>query len=143
MHAAAMMANVFRLLNSAMNTFKTNQAHEIIEYVRKNYNRELEFLWVRSPGNAVWRRGDNEKWFGVLLTVAGNKIIPDAGDDTVEILDVRCAPDVTDFIVDKKKIFPGYHMNKRHWVTIVLDGCMATRDICRLLSASYEIAGQK
>lgn len=143
MHAAAMMANVFRLLNSAMNTFKTNQAHEIIEYVRKNYNRELEFLWVRSPGNAVWRRGDNEKWFGVLLTVAGNKIIPDAGDDAVEILDVRCAPDVTDFIVDKKKIFPGYHMNKRHWVTVVLDGRMATSDICRLLSASYEIAGQK
>ncbi len=138
-----MTANVSRRLNSGVGMFKTNQAREIIEYVRKNYSRELEFLWARSPGNAIWRRGDNAKWFGVLMTIAANRVMPDAGNDTVEILDIRCAPDVTDFIVDKKKIFPGYHMNKQHWVTVVLDGRMATRDICRLLAASYEIAGQK
>lgn len=120
--------------------FQTTQARSLIEYVSMQYGRDLEFLWPTSPGNAIWRRADNEKWFGVMMTVRRDKIIPGAGDDFIEILDVRCAPDVIDFIVDKKKVFPGWHMNKRHWITVVLDGRMQTHQIQRLLDASFESA---
>lgn len=37
-----------------------------IEYVRKKYGDELEFLWTKFPDNAAWRRKDNRKWYGVL-----------------------------------------------------------------------------
>lgn len=50
--------------------FKSEQTKELIEYVRTRYNDELEFLWEKSPDNAVWRRKDNQKWYGVILTVS-------------------------------------------------------------------------
>ncbi|MBD5400444.1 hypothetical protein HDR61_01710 [bacterium] len=124
-------------------TFKSHQAHELIEYVSSQYGRDLEFLWERFPDNAVWRRGDNAKWFGALLTVRHNKIEPGASDNMIEILDIRCVPDMIDFVVDKKKIFPGWHMNKRHWITIVLDGRMDARQIFSLLDNSYALASKK
>lgn len=120
--------------------FKSSQAKTLIKYVHDKYGRDLEYLWPRSPENAIWRRGDNQKWFGVMLTVKRNKIIPGAGDAVIEILDLRCAPDVTDFVVDKKYIFPGWHMNKRHWITIVLDGRMEMPQICSLLDNSFILA---
>ncbi|MDE6613434.1 MAG: hypothetical protein K2K28_02650 [Clostridia bacterium] len=40
--------------------FKSDFAHRVIEYVRKKYGDELEYLWRTFPSNAVWRRSDNK-----------------------------------------------------------------------------------
>lgn len=123
--------------------FNSAQARQLIAYVGDTYGRSLEYLWPSSPGNAIWRRGDNDKWFAALLMVKKNKIIAGADDGMIEILDIRCAPDMIDFIVDKKLIFPGWHMNKRHWITLVLDSRMGIAQIKNLLDISYELAGRK
>ncbi|MBB6672080.1 MmcQ/YjbR family DNA-binding protein [Cohnella nanjingensis] len=34
-------------------------------------------------------------------------------------------------------VFPGYHMNKRHWNTVVLDGTVPDRVVSEMLEASY------
>ncbi len=34
---------------------------------------------------------------------------------------------------------PAYHMNKQHWISIVLDGKMSEIDICNLITDSYEL----
>lgn len=125
-----------------MYKFKSPQSRELIKYVASQYGRDLEFLWPKTPENAIWRRGDNQKWFGVILTVKKSKI--EGGSPTpVEILDIRMPPDVIDFVVDLKFIFPGWHMNKRHWITIILDGRMNMRQIKSLVDTSYELAAAK
>ncbi len=124
-------------------TFKSVQARELISYVAMQYGRDMEYLWARTPDDGIWRRADNGKWFGGIFHVRANKVVPNASDDMIEILNIRCAPDMIDFVVDKKNIFPGWHMNKRHWITIVLDGRMKLSQIESLLDASFEIAGQK
>ncbi|MDE5615617.1 MAG: MmcQ/YjbR family DNA-binding protein [Alphaproteobacteria bacterium] len=123
--------------------FKSEQARRLVEYVHEKYARQPEHLWARSPDNAIWRRGDNEKWFGAILTVKRNKIIPGDDERFVEILDVRCVPDITEFIVDGNMIFPGWHMNKRHWITVILDGRMSLRKIKALVDNSFDLAGKK
>jgi len=123
--------------------FKSEQARNLVEYVHKKYGRDIEYLWARMPDDGVWRRGDNEKWFGGIFHVALNKVELGADNRIVEILDIRCAPEMLDFIVDRKTVFPGWHMNKRHWITIVLDGRMPIAQIRKLLDASYDIAGGK
>ncbi len=123
--------------------FKSSQAKLLTEYVDLQYGCALEYLWPKTPNNAIWRRGDNGKWFGVILTVGANKIMPGADGAPIEILDIRCAPGFIDFVVDKKNVFPGWHMNKRHWITIPLDGRMNIAQIKSLLDASYEIAAAK
>lgn len=119
--------------------FKTEQAKEIIRYVKSRYGDELEFLWERFPENAVWRRRDTGKWYAALLTAKRSKIGLD-GEDMAEILDFRVPPEEVGSIVDGRAYFPGYHMNKKHWVTAVLNGAVPTREICERIDESYKLA---
>ena len=119
--------------------FKTNQAQMAIEYVRKKYGDELEFLWTKFPDNAVWRRKDNQKWYGAILTVNGAKIGLDT-DEIVEIIDLRMKAENRDDILSREHYYPGWHMNKKSWYTIVLDHCIADEEIKLRINESYELA---
>ena len=111
----------------------------IIEYVRKKYGDELEFLWEKFPDNAIWRRKDNKKWYGALLTVSKRKLGIDS-DEIIEIIDLRMKPEDIEKRVDMKKYFPGYHMNKKHWITICLDKTVPYEEICSRIDESYVLA---
>lgn len=122
--------------------FKSDYAQRLIQYVADTYGDELEFLWEKFDDNAIWRRQDNKKWYAVLLTVAKNKLgLPSA--EKVEILDLRTDPENIDNIVDGKTIFRGYHMNKKHWITVCLDGTVPIAEIEKMLDTSYELARKK
>ncbi|MBR1777224.1 MAG: MmcQ/YjbR family DNA-binding protein [Alphaproteobacteria bacterium] len=122
-----------------MNVFKSVQAKQIISYIEKTYHDKPEFLWQKFPENAIFRRSDNQKWYAALLTAAANKIGL-AGNQKVEILDLRCSPDLIPTIVDGKAFFPGYHMNKKHWITLCLNGIVPTQEIYQKIDESYQLA---
>lgn len=119
--------------------FKTNQAQMAIEYVRKKYGDELEFLWKKFPDNAVWRRKDNQKWYGAILTVNGRKIGLNT-DKIVEIIDLRMEAANKDNILSRDHYYPGWHMNKKSWYTLVLDDCISDEEIQMRITESYELA---
>lgn len=119
--------------------FKFPQAKEVINYVRNTYADELEFLWKTSPNNAIWRRKDTKKWYGALLTVSKRKLGIDS-DEMVEIIDFRMNPDELSSIIDNKAYFPGYHMNKTHWCTIILDYSVSSEEIYDRINQSYLLA---
>lgn len=115
------------------------QSHEIIKYVREKYGDELEFLWKNSPKSAVFRRKDSEKWYAVMLAVSRKKLGQDS-DSTAEILDLRAKPEFIEKKVDGRRLLPGWHMSKKHWFTVCLDGSVPTADICRMIDESYSLA---
>lgn len=119
--------------------FKTNQARLLTEHVRNTYGDELEFLWTKFPDNAVWRRKDNDKWYGAILTVIGKKIGL-ATDRGVEIIDLRMAKEQKEEILSLDGYYPGWHMNKNSWYTIVLDGSVPDEELIRRLDESYGLA---
>ena len=119
--------------------FKTNQAQMVIEYVRKKYGDELEFLWKKSPDNAIWRRKDNQKWYGAILTVNGRKIGLDS-DKMVEIIDLRMKPENRNDILSREHYYPGWHMNKKSWYTLVFDDGLDDEEIKLRITESYELA---
>lgn len=122
--------------------FKSNQAKELIAYAREKYGDELEFLWPKFPDNAIWRRQDNKKWYGAILTVSRQKLGLKS-DEIVEIVDLRLEPEKIATLVDQKRYFNGWHMNKKNWYTIILDGSVPTKEICNKLDDSYTLTGKK
>lgn len=119
--------------------FKTEQAVQVIRYVQEKYGDELEYLWEKFPDNAVWRRKDNQKWYGALLTVSRRKL-GCSSDEVVEIIDLRGTPEELEEFVDGQHYFPGWHMNKKHWYTIILDGSVPSDEICQRIDESYALA---
>ena len=49
-------------------------------------------------------------------------------------------PEQMNAMIDKKRYFPGWHMNKKHWYTIILDGSVSTEEICSRIDESYRLA---
>lgn len=119
--------------------FKSQQAKQIIAHVRDTYGDELEFLWKKFPDNAIWRRKDTNKWYAALLTVSARKLGLDS-DEVLEIIDLRMKPEEIAKIVDNERYFLGYHMNKKHWITICLNGAVPMDEICRRIDISYQLA---
>ena len=79
------------------------------------------------------------KWYAVLLTVSSRKLGLDS-DEYIEIIDLRMTPDDIEAVVDYQKYFPGYHMNKKHWVTICLDNTLSDEEIQNRIDNSYALA---
>ena len=122
--------------------FKSKQAREIIKYIRETYQDELEYLWDMFPKYAVWRRKDSRKWYGILLTVPMDKLGME-GSDIIEVLDLRIKPAELEEILDERKYFFGYHMNKKNWLTICLNESVPFDEICNRINASYDLAAKK
>lgn len=122
--------------------FKSEYSKMVINYIREKFKDELEFLWQKFSDNAVVRRSDNKKWYMVMLVISKAKLgLPN--DENIEILDLRSDPEDIESVVDNKKYFRGYHMNKKHWITICLDGSVPIEEIYDRIDKSYDIAGKK
>lgn len=126
----------------AKTVFQSGYSQSVIEYARNTYGDELEFLWEKFPKNAILRRRDNRKWYAALLTISKSKLgaFP---DEEIEVLDLRAAPEAIPDMVDGKRVFAGYHMNKKHWITLPLDGTLPAEEICAMLDTSYALAKGK
>ena len=119
--------------------FKANYTRKIIEYVKDKYGDELEFLWEKSSKNAVIRKKDSKKWYAVILTLSKRKLNLDS-DEAVEVINLHNSPEEIEKLIDNKRYFPAYHMNKKHWYTICLDGTVELKEIYKLIDISYELA---
>ena len=110
---------------------------EIFEYVQKQYGTVPEYLWSKLPDSAVLRH-KNGKWYAVLMRVEKSKLGLD-GDGTVDVLDVKCDPEMTGMIIQTYGFFFVFHMNKQHWITILLDGSVSEAKTLDFLDMSYDL----
>ena len=85
------------------------------------------------------RRADNKKWYAVILVVEKNKLGLDSKEKT-EIINLRGRPEEIKNIIDGKKYFACYHMNKKYWISICLDGSVEPDEIFARIDESYVLA---
>ena len=53
---------------------------------------------------------------------------------------VKCEPELAEMLrAGNRAIRPGYHLNKRHWITITLDGSIPDRMVRDLVEDSYDL----
>ena len=114
---------------------------EIFEYVKNQYGTVPEYLWETSPKSAVLRH-KNGKWYAVLMQVEKSRLGLE-GDTKVDILDVKCDADMVGLLTQTYGFLPGYHMNKKYWITMLLDGTVSEAKILDFLDMSYDLIDQK
>ncbi|MBD5636444.1 MAG: hypothetical protein HDP28_01300 [Clostridia bacterium] len=122
--------------------FKSRYAKKILEYAKEKYGETCEYLWEKFPDNGVLRRTDNRKWYAALLTVAGNKVGLST-DEIVEIVDLRAEEVEVPELIHRRGFAPAWHMNKKSWVTVLLDGSVEFSTITELIDKSRVLALKK
>lgn len=115
---------------------------ELEKYIVETYRTEAEFPWAKYPEYVVFRHTNNQKWFALVMTVAGNQIgLPQTV--RMDILNVKCEPSVIGSFLKQNGFFPAYHMSKSNWISIALDGSVGDETIKMLLDRSYELTSPK
>jgi predicted DNA-binding protein (MmcQ/YjbR family) len=53
---------------------------------------------------------------------------------------LKCDPDYAVELRERHdEVMPGYHMNKKHWNTVMLEGNLEHRLLCQLIDHSYDL----
>lgn len=115
--------------------FISKQANRIAKYIIDKYHDYPEFLWEKFKGTGVFRNKQSAKWYAAILDIDKSKI--NYGTGPVEVIDVKVPLDVINKLTGTDGYFEAYHMNKKHWITIVLDDTVYDDEICALIDSSY------
>lgn len=75
-----------------------------------------------------------------LVIKVGGKIFVLISLDGDPSMNLKCDPaKAIELRESNPAIAPGYHMNKKHWNTVVLDGSLSNRLILEMIDHSYEL----
>ena len=112
---------------------------EIIDYCNNKYGGNYVNPFKKHPDILAFVNEKN-KWYALLSNVEYNKLNKNTDITTkVKILNVKYPTDRILEIIDNKNIFPVYHMNKKHWISIVLDKNIKLETIKELIDISYSL----
>lgn len=131
--------------------FIWDQSNRIAEGIRKEWGVEPSFPWERDPGSGTFSCRENGRWFGVLLPVAFGKLrAPEesAGpardrEELVEVINLKGDPDRIPELTKTRGIYPAWHMNKTHWISVILDDTLTDDQVMELIRESHRLVTEK
>ncbi len=132
--------NVENLLSSILGLADESEkiSLEVIDYCNK-YGGNHVNPFKKHPDILAFVNEKN-KWYALLSDVEYNKLNKNTDITTkVKILNLKYPTDNILDIIDNQNIFPAYHMNKKHWISIVLDKNIKLETIKELIDISYSL----
>lgn len=102
--------------------------------VTLNFDDARAYLLKRPEANEDFPFGPD-----VYVYKVRNKMFATLGsDDTVARMNLKCDPEEAMILRDVfAAVVPGYHMNKAHWNTVILDGSIPRGELERMIDRSY------
>ena len=111
---------------------------ELTAYLTGTYSVEGEHLFAKYPNFLVFRRNGNRKWFAVIMDIP-RKNLKLPGEGEISVVNLKCDTRLIGSFREEPGIFPGWHMNKAHWLSVALDGTVEDEKIKFLVDMSYEL----
>lgn len=115
----------------------------VLCYIRDQYGAEPEFLWEGSDNAAAIRHPDTKKWFAALFLRMPRATLQLPGEDSIDFLNLKCDPMISGSLKDGRHFLSGWHMNKEHWISVVLDGSLPPEEIFPWIDLSWQLTKKK
>lgn len=104
----------------------------------------------------VLRHKQSGKWFGIYMSAPVKSLVKCAGEggdrlavmldgrERACVLNLKCPPELSFALFQNfSGIVPAYHMNKRLWISVVLDADVDDGTIKNLITLSYDVVREK
>lgn len=124
------------IINNCFNNNDTRK--EIIKYIHEKYQIKEEHPWDEYPTFYTFKT--NNKWFGLIMRIPYKSLGIDSIEE-VDVINVKIEPEKIEELVDNKQYFKAYHMNKKYWITIVLNYNTDINKLKELVDNSYKLVG--
>ena len=115
---------------------------EFAAYIEDNYGIKYDCPFEDDLDTWVFRHPDNRKWFALVMTIKKRRLGIDS-DELIDVVNMKCAPEIMDDLWHEAGVFPAYHMSKKHWLTLALDGSCPSETLQFVLRVSYDLTRRK
>ena len=115
---------------------------ELAAYLTDTYSVEGEHLFAKYPSFLVFRHNGNRKWFAVIMDIPRKNLgLPSEGE--ISVVNLKCDTRLIGSFREEPGFFPGWHMNKAHWLSVALDGTVDDEKIKFMVGMSYELTKKR
>ena len=113
-----------------------------LDYARQRYGAEPENPFSSEFDGFIFRHAHNRKWYAIEMDVPRCKLGLE-GEAIVPFVCLKCGPLLKGSFVGTPGVVPAWHMNRTHWIGVLLDGTAEDDTLRALLEISYDLTGGK
>lgn len=92
---------------------------DFLEYCRRTHGVSPDNPFGRNSNSLVLRHTDDRKWYALVMNVSRRKFGQDS-DDAIDVVNLKLPLEIFGTFGASDGIYPAYHMNKLHWVSVLL-----------------------
>lgn len=122
--------------------YVSEQANRLDGYMEAVYGK-VDHPFKDDDETGVYRESGSDKWYALLMRIPYRKL--DGGDDDamVDVINLKADPKKLKQLTERDGIFEAYHMNKKNWISVVLDDTLRDEEIILLINDSYDLVQKK
>lgn len=118
------------------NDFIFDQTNRIVSFVHDRFNDNPIFMFDKYPGIGVFKNLSNNKWYGIIMNVDRSRLDKTRSGE-VEVINLKIDSNKIKELLFKDGYYEAYHMNKKYWISIILDDTLSDNEIEKLIEESY------
>ncbi len=103
---------------------------QLFEYCLEAFDTTPDYPFDDLMDTAVFRHNFNRKWYALLMKIPKSRLGLNSAE-MADVLNLKLPPEMIDSFGASDGVYPAYHMNKAHWVSVLLE--MASDDLVRFL----------
>ena len=92
---------------------------QFFSYCLSTYSTAPDYPFDEDFETAVLRHADNRKWYALVMRVSRHKFGLDS-DEVIDVVNLKLPTEMFGFFGAADGVYPAYHMNKLHWISVVL-----------------------
>ena len=131
------------------------QSNRIAARIFEQYGDRPDFPWKKFPHYGVFRHQATRKWYGLIMNIPPARLYGRdplqrlrlqqsiAARPEIEILNLKMPANEIAAINTTDGIFPGYHLNAKYWVSVLLEDVLPDDRIMELTGTSYAVTSPR
>ena len=124
--------------------FAQNQTNRLVNRIMDELGDTFDYPFEKYSDYVSFRIGG--KWYALIFPLKMAKLgvfSKEIAEREVEVINLKVAPNQMEALLAYENIYPSYHMSKKNWVSVVLDGCLPDEEIWELILRSRQLVKPK
>jgi len=126
---------------SKENLFISNQTNRVVKMLKEKYQSTPNFKWEKFPSYATFNNPNTNKWYAIIMNISSTKLDKNTKGE-VEVINVKSTPLEIEKLLSQEGFYEAYHMNKKHWISIILNDTVKDDVIFKLIENSYNLTSK-
>ena len=114
---------------------------DLLEYCFITYGTSPDYPFDEDFETVVLRHADSRKWYAIVMRVSRCKFGFDS-DEVIDVVNLKLPTEMFRSFGAADGVYPAYHMNKLHWVSMLLPDA-SDETIQFLVNVSFEAIKDK